>query len=94
MSFYILKGEKWFHKANGSKMHMPEYTVNLPWDAEAAVWTATSDSIPGLVMESGSLDALIERVRFAAPELLEMNGIPAKNFSLFFHSERHEQVCL
>jgi hypothetical protein len=35
----------------------------LEWDAEAAVWTATSDSIPGLAMESGSLDALMERVR-------------------------------
>lgn len=75
-------------------MRMPEYVVNLSWDADAAVWTATSDSIPGLVMESGSMDALIERIRFAVPELMELNGIPAKNFSLRFHSERTEQVCL
>lgn len=73
---------------------MGEYRVDLAWDPEVAVWIATSDSIPGLVMESGSLDALIERVRFAAPELMELNGVAEKNFTLAFHSERHEQVCL
>jgi hypothetical protein len=51
-----------------------EYLVRLDWDDVAAAWIATSDDIPGLVLESGSLDALIERVRFAAPELLELNG--------------------
>lgn len=69
-----------------------EYTVKLLWDAEAAVWVATSETLPGLVLESGSLDALIERVRFAAPELLEANGLPGKDFSLLFHSERLERV--
>ena len=54
---------------------MPAYTVNFLWDAEAAVWVATSEDIPGLVLESGSYDALIERVRFAVPELLELNCI-------------------
>jgi len=52
---------------------MPEYIINLSWDNDAAVWIATSQNIPGLVLESGSLDALIERVRFAAPELLALN---------------------
>ncbi|MDR1917287.1 MAG: DUF1902 domain-containing protein [Synergistaceae bacterium] len=71
-----------------------EYTVNLTWDAEAAVWIATSADIPGLVLESGSLDALTERVRFAAPELLALNGITQETFSMCFRSERHEQICL
>ena len=75
-------------------MELPEYIVQLSWDAEAGVWIATSDSLPGLAMESGSLDALIERVRFAAPDLLELNGMPGKSFSLRFHSERHEKICL
>lgn len=52
---------------------MINYKVNLTWDEEAAVWVATSDDIPGLVLESGSFDALLERVRFAAPELLSLN---------------------
>ncbi len=73
---------------------MPEYRVDLQWDPDAAVWIATSDTLPGLVLESGLLDALIERVRFAAPELLELNGVHEKNFTLLFHSERQEQVCL
>jgi len=38
---------------------MSEYIVKLNWDPEASVWYATSDDIPGLVLESGSYDALI-----------------------------------
>ena len=53
---------------------MTEYLIELFWDSEAAVWIATSRDIPGLVLESGSLDALMERVRFAVPDLLALNG--------------------
>jgi len=75
---------------------MPEYIINLTWDNEAAVWIATSDDIPGLVLESGSIDALIERVRFAVPELLEINETtqPQEMLSMCFRSERHETVRL
>ena len=68
-----------------------EYKVNFTWDDEASVWIAQSDDILGLVLESGSLDALIERVRFAAPELIELNKTPALN-SFLFTVERHEKV--
>ena len=61
--------------ANG-RNHM-EYNVTIRWDNEAAVWIATSEDIPGLVLESGSFDALIERVKTAAPELLALNNQPA-----------------
>jgi len=40
-----------------------EYVIDTMRDDEAAVWIATSDDVPGLVLESGSLDALFERVR-------------------------------
>ena len=53
-----------------------EYTVQFTWDEEAQVWIAESEDIPGLVLESGSIDALMERVRFAAPELLRLNSAP------------------
>ena len=46
--------------------------VTISWDEEARVWTATATDI-GLVLESGSVDALIEKVKTAAPELIEMN---------------------
>ncbi len=68
-----------------------EIEVNITWDEEACVWIAQSDDIPGLVLEGGSLDALIERVRFAAPELIELNKSPTMN-SLYFTVERHEKV--
>ncbi len=68
-----------------------EYKVNFSWDEEAGVWIAQSDDIPGLVLESGSLDALMERVRYAAPELIELNKSPAVN-SFCFSVERHEKV--
>lgn len=72
-----------------------EYTVNLTWDSDASVWIATSDDIPGLVLESGSFDALLERIRFAAPELLALNN-PQKDTSyiLSFVSNRHERIAL
>ncbi|MBQ9249417.1 MAG: DUF1902 domain-containing protein [Oscillospiraceae bacterium] len=69
-----------------------DYRITMTWDAEASVWIATSEDVPGLVLESGSFDALIERVRFAIPELLELNQRKAHNYQLTFLSERHEQV--
>lgn len=71
-----------------------EYVINLNWDDEANVWIATSEDIPGLVLESGSFDALLERVRFAVPELLELNSSNQSNISLLFQSARHERVAL
>ena len=53
---------------------MQELLIKLTWDAEARVWIAESDDVPGLVLESGSFDALVDRVRFAVPELMELNG--------------------
>lgn len=50
-----------------------EYTVNFIWDSDANVWIATSDDIPGLVLESGSFDVLLKHTRIAVPELPELN---------------------
>ena len=66
---------------------MTEYIVALSWDDEAAVWIAENDDIP-IALESGSLDVLIERVKNAAPELLELNGKNRVNISLHFKMER------
>ena len=70
-----------------------EYQIKLTWDADAAVWIATSEDVPGLVLESGSFDALLEKVRFAVPELLEMNQKKLPVYRLAFFSERHDQVA-
>ena len=66
--------------------------VNLIWDNEANVWIATSDDIKGLVLESNSYDALIEKVKVAIYELMELN----ENYnvkSINFTSERKEAVA-
>ena len=48
--------------------------ITIKWDEEACVWIAVNSDI-GLAIESGSYDALIERVRTAVPELMELNHI-------------------
>jgi len=69
-----------------------EYTIKTIWDADAAVWIATSEDIPGLVLESGSFDALVEKVKAAVPELLVLNAAASKDAPLFFVSERHDHA--
>ena len=54
--------------------------VRFQWDNEAAVWIATSKDVAGLVLESASLDLLMERVKMAVPELIELNGRSASAY--------------
>ena len=50
-----------------------ECNVKLIWDSETYKWYTDSDDLLCLNLESGSFDALVERVRIAAPEMLELN---------------------
>ena len=68
------------------------YNVKLTWDGEASMWVATSDDVPGLVLESNSYDALIEKVKFAIPELLKLNNNSTLK-TIQFVSERLEEVA-
>jgi predicted RNase H-like HicB family nuclease len=70
---------------------MSEYTVIMTWDAEARVWYAACDDIP-IALESGSFDALVERVKIAAPEMLQMNGANPECV-LYFTAERRDGVA-
>ena len=69
-------------------------TVKLLWDAEACVWVATSDDVPGLVLESGSFDAMIERLHYVIPELLELNCKNINQCNIKFIGERQDQVSV
>jgi len=71
---------------------MNEYTVLLTWDEEAARWVAENDEIP-IALESDSIDLLIERVKLATPELLELNGKPYTNITIDFKMERQAIVA-
>ena len=63
-----------------------EYTVVLAFDDEAQKWYAQNDDIP-IVLENDSLDTLINRVRLAVPEMLELNNLPHKEVKLSFKIE-------
>ena len=71
---------------------MNEYFITLSWDDEAAVWIAENDDIP-IALESGSLDVLIERVKNATPELLELNGRNSTSIALRFTMECQRVVA-
>jgi hypothetical protein len=71
---------------------MIQFTINLTWDDEASVWIAENNDIP-IALESDSLDTLIERVRVATPELLELNGKNYKNIALHFKMECQKMVA-
>ena len=51
--------------------------INMKWDPEADVWIAVNDEI-GLILESGSYDALVER----AVNLLEVNSKTTRSICL------------
>ena len=66
--------------------------VKLLWDDESCRWHCESDDIPGLLLESNSCDALIERVRLAAPEMLELNRNYAGPIQLSFETVRVDNL--
>ena len=56
-------------------MSLSKLEVNADWDAEAKVWVATSDDVPGLVSEAETLEDLQKTLIIMVSELLEANGI-------------------
>ena len=60
----------------------PNLEVSATWDAEARVWVAISDQVPGLVTEAKTLRMLTEELKLLVPELLELNGKDVAGFKL------------
>ena len=68
---------------------MTTLEIRAEWDAEAGVWVAASEDVPGLVTEAATLDALVERLQVIIPELMELNcGITGQAFSFRVIGER------
>ena len=63
-----------------------QYTINISWDEVANVWIAICDALP-LALESDSYDALIERIKIVAGEMLELNA-HAPQHNMLIKSER------
>ena len=49
-----------------------ECDVKLVRDIETGWWYTESDSMPGMVLESYSVDVLMEKVRGVAPDMYEI----------------------
>ena len=69
-----------------------ESKIKLIWSAEERFWYAKSiDERFGLTLESGSVDALIERVKIAVPEMLELCGYTGE-VNIIFEIDRTDRV--
>ena len=69
---------------------LKDMQINISWDKEACVWIAECEKL-GLVLESGSYDALLERVKIAIPELIELNHITERTYVI--STKQQEVVC-
>ena len=69
---------------------MRTYTVRMIWDD--GIWYSSTDSPLCLTLNSESYDELVERVRVAAPEMIELNTGYTGPIKLVFVSERAEML--
>jgi len=60
--------------------------IKMIWDD--GVWIAESEDELGIVLECNSFDNLVERVRQAVPEMLELNYNYSGDFQIHFEAER------
>ncbi|MFZ2587003.1 MAG: DUF1902 domain-containing protein [Alphaproteobacteria bacterium] len=47
--------------------------IKMMWDAEAKVFCASSEDVPGLVAEAASMDEMLAQLDILVPDLLEDN---------------------
>jgi hypothetical protein len=71
---------------------MMKCTVKLVWDDEAKVWYTKTDENLALCLNAGSFDVLVERVRMAAPEMLELNCGYSGPIDLIFEAVRMDSL--
>lgn len=75
------------------------FHVNAFWDSEAAVWVATSETVPGLATEAPSFDELQHKLRHLIPELLVLNQVISGDykgpisFELITHTQETVEVA-
>jgi predicted RNase H-like HicB family nuclease len=53
------------------------YIIRAEWDAEAGVWVALSEDVPGLATGADTFEELIAKLKVLVPELLDENGVLA-----------------
>ena len=55
--------------------------VRAIWDAEAQVWVAESENVPGLATEADTIETLTAKLRNIIPELLILNNLISEDYS-------------
>ncbi|MDR0919752.1 MAG: DUF1902 domain-containing protein [Oscillospiraceae bacterium] len=70
-----------------------EYVVNILWDEDSKMWYSESDDI-AVSTESGSLDALIERIRCISYDLLHIDLQSDKQKKIFIKINAERKVKL
>lgn len=73
---------------------MKAYEVLAHWDAEAGVWWAESEDVPGLVAEAETLEGLVADLKALVPELLQLNRKgDGDRIPLRVVADRNEELC-
>ncbi|MEP0910059.1 DUF1902 domain-containing protein [Leptolyngbya sp. GB1-A1] len=62
-------------------MESAVYQISAFWDADAAVWVATSDDVPGLATEAETIEALSQKLRDIVPDLLMTNHVISADYA-------------
>lgn len=71
---------------------MKKVLVRAVWDDEANVWVATSDDVPGLVVEAATTSELEQAVIELVPQLLALNS--DKRTPKKIPIQLHQESCL
>jgi Domain of unknown function (DUF1902) len=66
-----------------------DFIVDASWDAEAGVWIATSEAVPGLAVEAETWPSLIREIGFILPELIELNQLKLDAKAFTVRAEAH-----
>ncbi|MFB2769457.1 DUF1902 domain-containing protein [Pelatocladus sp. BLCC-F211] len=77
-------------------MKQMTFKVQAFWDAEAEVWVATSEDVPGLVTEASTIEVLTQKLREMIPELIFLNRIVPPDYvgSISFELTSHRQELI
>ncbi|MCL2169174.1 MAG: DUF1902 domain-containing protein [Defluviitaleaceae bacterium] len=62
-------------------------TVRVQMQCNDKMWHCTTDGGLGVVLESGSFDALVERVKFALTEIMEVEHDYTGPIEIIFETE-------
>jgi hypothetical protein len=65
------------------------FVIDASWDAEAGVWLATSNAVPGLAIEAETWPRLIEEIGFVLPDLIELNRLDLDAKAFTVRAESH-----